>query len=85
MSKFPNREDGPPSKAFVPVTWRGTAANPESPKDVIGISFNCEDGNVVRLLMTHECARQVAATLQTQVTLFDYFTSIQSARLQEAA
>lgn len=62
MSNYPKRKDGPPSGAFVPVVWRGTTSNAVVGNGV-GISFDSEDGSVVRLMMTYESAKDAAETL----------------------
>lgn len=60
---FPRRENGPPSGAFVPVVWRGTAFDAEAVSDPVAISFECEDGSVIRLLLCRESARNAGETL----------------------
>lgn len=76
---FPRREDGPPSGAFIPVVFRGIAFNPASLIDAIGISFDREDGSVIRLLLTHEEARNAALGLFECATVCQFFTRRHSA------
>lgn len=76
---FPRHSDGPASGEFLPVVFRGVASNPASLIDAIGMSFNREDGGVIRLLLTHEEARSTALCLLEYANVCQFFTRRHSA------
>lgn len=76
---FPRIEDGPRfSGEFVPVAWRGTTFNAACQKDAVGVSFNSQDGGVIRLLMTRESAKQTADSLLEAYQRWVEFASFHS-------
>ncbi|CAH1387047.1 hypothetical protein NTGM5_480043 [Candidatus Nitrotoga sp. M5] len=76
---YPHVNDGP-KRAFIPVILRGVTANPASLVDAMGIGFNCEDGRVIRLLITTETAAMVADCLSSTCQRFVEFTNSHSDR-----
>lgn len=75
---YPRAEDGPRSGAFIPVILRGVTANPACLVEAMGISFDCEDGRVIRLLITLETARMVVDYLSSTCQRFVEFTNSHS-------
>jgi hypothetical protein len=66
-------------RGFVRATWRGTTTAFTSMPCPFGISFDCEDGRVVRLLIPESSAAHVIATLREAIAQYQQRMRSQSA------
>ena len=74
LATFPLRENGPPSGAFVPASWRGTGRVNPVEGGVIAVSFDTSEG-VVRLLLNIDSARSAAESLLCELRHYSWTNS----------
>lgn len=76
---IPSRKISNGLYAFIPAAWRGvTSVNPKTGTE-IGVSFDVEAGETVRLLLTVESARNAALAILDQIAAYEFRTATHSA------
>jgi hypothetical protein len=71
-----------PFWSFTPVVWHGTTLFDRS-EEKLGLSFEMEDGSVIRLLLDVETAKHVMETLTQGLVIKLYLEGRQSRKSSE--